>query len=83
MTAWAAISGAESSAYVPTADDADSYLRVTASYDDAEGPGKSAMAVSANAVMGPPATPTPVPTLPPSPTPPPRAHGAAGAHGNA
>ena len=73
MTAWAAISGADSSAYVPTADDADSYLRVTASYDDAEGPGKSAMAVSANAVMGPPATPTPVPTVPPTPTPAPTA----------
>ena len=73
MTAWAAIGGAESSAYVPTADDADSYLRVTASYDDAEGPGKSAMAVSANAVMGPPATPTPVPTVPPTATPAPTA----------
>ena len=73
MTAWAAISGADSSAYVPTADDADSYLRVTASYDDAEGPGKSAMAVSANAVMGPPATPTPVPTVPPTATPVPTA----------
>ena len=67
MTAWAAISGAESSAYVPTADDADSYLRVTASYDDAEGPGKSAMAMSANAVMGPPRRRLPSPRQRPNP----------------
>ena len=47
---WTAVVGAASASY-PTVDpDANYYLRVTASYDDGAGDGKSASAVSANPV---------------------------------
>ncbi len=52
---WNDISGADSDAYTPVADDVGSYLRATASYTDGHGPGKSAHAVmkrqTAHAVM--------------------------------
>ena len=44
------IDGAGSGSYEPTDGDVDSYLRVTASYIDGEGPDKSAQAVSFNPV---------------------------------
>ena len=46
------IDKATSSAYRPKDADIDYYLRVTASYTDAEGEGKTAMATSAYAVQG-------------------------------
>ena len=45
-TAWAAIEGAASSSYTPTARDAGHYLRATANYTDGHGTGKSARAVA-------------------------------------
>ena len=50
-TGWAD-TGATSAAYTPVQADADNYLRATASYTDGEGSGKSAEAVSDNAVAG-------------------------------
>ena len=47
---WSVINGADSASYQPTDGDVDSYLRVTASYTDGEGPEKSAQAVSFNPV---------------------------------
>ncbi len=47
---WTAISGATSASYRTVDADADHYLRATASYDDGEGAGNSASAVSANPV---------------------------------
>ena len=47
---WSVIDGADSGLYQPTDGDVDSYLRVTASYTDGEGPEKSAQAVSFNSV---------------------------------
>ena len=52
------IAGAMSDTYTPAAGDAGMYLMVTASYTDAEGPNKSAEAVSANAVTATPTTGT-------------------------
>ena len=46
---WTTISGASDS-YTPVFDDVGDYLRATASYNDGEGGGKSAQAISANAV---------------------------------
>ena len=46
---WTNIPGATSASYTPTATDAGSYLRTTASYADAEGGGKTAQAVSGKA----------------------------------
>ena len=46
--AWTDISGATSDTYTPASGDAGHYLRATASYDDAEGKGKSARGVSDN-----------------------------------
>ena len=43
---WDDIAGETSASYTPVAGDAGSYLRATASYDDAEGVGKTASAVS-------------------------------------
>ena len=43
---WANISGATSSSYTPVEADEDSYLRVTVSYTDARGPGKTAERIS-------------------------------------
>ena len=47
---WTPISGETSATYTPVAADVDHYLRATASYNDGEGGGKSAQAISANAV---------------------------------
>ena len=49
-TNWRTIIGANSSTYTTVAADVRSYLRATASYTDAAGPGKSAEAVTAAAV---------------------------------
>ena len=46
-----AIAGATSMSYTPVEADADYYLRVTVSYTDGEGSGKSAMATTANKVI--------------------------------
>ena len=48
---WTNISGATAAAYTPDEDDVGSYLRATASYTDAQGPGQSASAVTASAVL--------------------------------
>ena len=45
-TTWAAIDGAASSSYTPTAADAGHYLRATATYTDGHGAGKTARAVA-------------------------------------
>ena len=52
-TGWKRISGAIAGSYTPVAGDAGNYLRVTASYTDPQGSGKSAQTVSANAVLAP------------------------------
>ena len=65
--AWAAISGSTAASYTPVTADVGYYLRVTASYTDGEGSGKSAQAVSANPVEDAP-TPPPPPPPPPPPT---------------
>ena len=49
-------SGADPGSYTPVAADLNKYLRATATYDDGHGAGKSAKAVSANAVQLAPAT---------------------------
>ena len=54
-----AIGGATSATYTPVAGDVGYYLRVTASYTDGEGAGKSAQAVSANPVEDAPPPPPP------------------------
>ena len=46
--AWSVIAGAESGSYTPADANVGSYLRVTASYTDGEGPEKTAQAVSFN-----------------------------------
>ena len=51
-TNWRTITGANSSTYTTVAADVRSYLRATASYTDAAGPGKSAEAVTTAAVTG-------------------------------
>ena len=69
---WATISGAASATYMPATADVGNYLRATAFYTDGHGPGKHAMAVSANpveAVLPTPPPPDPSPTPAPSPTP--------------
>ena len=47
---WTAISGATGDSYTPVVADVGNYLRVTASYTDGEGSGKTAAAVSGNTV---------------------------------
>ena len=47
---WTKITGAASASYTPVDDDVGKYLRATASYTDPQSPGKSAQAVSENAV---------------------------------
>lgn len=49
-TNWADISGATASSYVPVAGDVNNYLRVTVTYTDPEGAGKTAPAVSPGTV---------------------------------
>ena len=56
QTNWAAITGATEGSYSPVGGDVGNYLRVTASYTDGEGSGKSAQAVSDNAVQAAPLT---------------------------
>ena len=51
QTNWATISGAASSSYTPVAADVDKYLRVSVTYTDPHGPGKTAEAVSNGAVL--------------------------------
>ena len=50
-TGWSDIPGANSNRYTPIAADVDNYLRASASYRDAFGPGQSAAAVSAARVQ--------------------------------
>ena len=54
QTNWAIISGATSSSYTPVAADADKYLRVSVTYTDPQGPGKTAEAVTADTVLAAP-----------------------------
>ena len=49
-SSWTPISGETSDTYTPVAGDLGDYLRATASYTDGHGAGKSALAISANAV---------------------------------
>ncbi len=49
-SSWTPINGADTEYYRPVAGDVGRYLRATASYDDDEGTGKSASAVSVNPV---------------------------------
>ena len=72
-TAWTTVSGAVSASYVPVAADAGNYLRVTASYADANGADKSAQAVTGSPVAAIPTPPTPEPTPTAAPTPEPTA----------
>ena len=51
QTNWATISGATSSSYTPVAADVDKYLRVSVTYTDPQGPGKTADAVTADTVL--------------------------------
>ena len=52
-TTWVAINGATQAVYTPVARDSGKYLRATACYTDGEGSGKTAHAVTANAVVVP------------------------------
>ena len=52
-SAWNAVIGASASSYTPTAADAGHYLRVTASYTDGHGSGKTAQTVAPNVVLAP------------------------------
>ena len=54
QTNWATISGAASSSYTPVAADVDKYLRVSVTYTDPHGPGKTADAVTADTVLAEP-----------------------------
>ena len=47
---WADIAGATSASYTPASGNAGNHLRATASYTDGQGPGKSAYAVTSDAV---------------------------------
>ena len=55
---WETIGGATGAAYTPSGDDADYYLRATASYTDGHGPGKTAQGATAA-----PSTPEPAPAI--------------------
>ena len=48
---WTNISGATAATYTPVGDDVRNYLQATASYADAQGPGQSASAATADAVL--------------------------------
>ena len=54
---WSNISGATTASYTPADDDADNFLRATASYADLEGSGKSAVATTTQTVLALTATP--------------------------
>ena len=51
--AWTAIDGATSSTYTPSAGDTNTFLRVTATYDDEHGTSHTAEQVTAEVVLGP------------------------------
>ena len=53
QTAWETIAGATGASYTPSEADVGQYLRVTASYTDPQGPGKTAGATTANPVAQP------------------------------
>ena len=53
-SSWTGISGEATNSYTPGTDDVDDYLRVTATYDDDDGPGKSAKKVSQEVLNAPP-----------------------------
>ena len=53
---WAAITGGTTASYTPVAQDVGKFLRVTASYSDGEGAGKTAQAAAPNVVRDVPAT---------------------------
>ncbi len=50
---WAVIDGADAASYTPVAADANTFLRVTATYDDEHGTGKTVSEVAPNVVTGP------------------------------
>ena len=52
--AWTDIGEATSDTYTPASGDVGHYLRATVSYDDTQGPGKSAQGISDNRLSGPP-----------------------------
>ena len=64
-SSWTLISGATSASYTPVPADVDRYLRATASYDDDESAGKSALAVFANRVQPAPVPPNEPPVFTP------------------
>ena len=75
-TAWTNITGAASAVYTPVAADRGSHLRASAVYTDARGPGRTAQAVTNNAVAAQPLSPPPSHSpvfTPPPPAPPPPA----------
>ena len=51
--AWAVIDGAAAASYTPVAADTNTFLRVTATYDDEHGTGKTVSEVAPNVVTGP------------------------------
>ena len=51
--AWAVINGAATASYTPVAADTNTFLRVTATYDDEHGTGKTVSEVAPNVVTGP------------------------------
>ena len=51
--AWAVIAGAASASYTPVAADTNTFLRVTATYEDKHGSGKTVSEVAPNVVTGP------------------------------
>ncbi len=63
---WTLISSVVSDTYTPAVGDVGNYLRATASYADGQGSGKTAQAVSANAVEAAPVT-NMAPDFPPQP----------------
>ncbi len=50
---WESVNGGATDTYTPVLEDQDMYLRATARYTDAQGPGKSAAMVSGNRVQAP------------------------------
>ena len=68
QTNWTPIGGETADTYTPATGDMGHYLRATASYDDGEGPDKSAQAISANAVEAAPGRNAPVLTEHPNAT---------------
>ncbi len=50
---WAVIDGADAASYTPVAADTNTFLRVTATYDDEHGTGKTVSEVAPNVVTGP------------------------------